>query len=230
MSKRMKWLIVITAFIFVGIVGIPEAYSYLTKRNYESEAVTSDEIPDGHEVATLAGGCFWCMEPPFEKLKGIQGVVSGYTGGEIENPTYEEVSSGKTGHIEAVQVYYDPNVISYEQILEVFWRQINPTDDEGQFVDRGFQYTTAIFYHSEEQKEAAEQSKQELASSERFEQEIVTPIDKAEKFYRAEEYHQDYYKKNEWRYDYYRGNSGRDEFLEETWGDDRQLELPKKQK
>ncbi|WP_348773431.1 peptide-methionine (S)-S-oxide reductase MsrA [Halobacillus litoralis] len=170
------------------------------------------------------------MEPPFEKLKGIQEVVSGYTGGETENPSYEEVSSGKTGHIEAVQVYYDPNVISYEKILEVFWRQVNPTDDQGQFVDRGFQYTTAIFYHSEEQKEAAEQSKQEMASSERFEKEIVTLIDEAEKFYRAEEYHQDYYKKNEWRYDYYRSNSGRDEFLEETWGDDRQLELPKKQK
>lgn len=168
------------------------------------------------------------MEPPFEKLKGIQEVVSGYTGGNTKNPSYKEVSSGGTGHVEAVQVYYDPEVISYEQLLQVFWRQINPTDDEGQFVDRGFQYTTGIFYHNEEQKQAAMESKQQLAESGRFESEIVTPVQQAEEFYRAEEYHQDYYKKNKVRYDFYRGNSGRDDYLEDTWGSDRELDLPKK--
>ncbi|WP_079479322.1 peptide-methionine (S)-S-oxide reductase MsrA [Halobacillus salinus] len=222
-----KWWIWIGLIVLIGIFAVPEAYAYLTKRNYESEAV--EEIPDGYEVATLAGGCFWCMEPPFEKLKGVKEVVSGYTGGEVRNPSYEEVSAGGTGHIESVQVYYDPEVVSYDQILDVFWRQINPTDDEGQFVDRGYQYTTAIFYNNEQQKEIAEQSKQALASSGRFDQEIVTPIREAEAFYKAEEYHQDYYKKNKFRYDYYRGNSGRDDYLDRTWGTDRELDLPKKE-
>ncbi|TGB03964.1 peptide-methionine (S)-S-oxide reductase MsrA [Halobacillus salinus] len=222
-----KWWIWIGLIVLIGIFAVPEAYAYLTKRNYESEAV--EEIPDGYEVATLAGGCFWCMEPPFEKLKGVKEVVSGYTGGEVRNPSYEEVSAGGTGHIESVQVYYDPEVVSYDQILDVFWRQINPTDDEGQFVDRGYQYTTAIFYNNEQQKEIAEKSKQALASSGRFDQEIVTPIREAEAFYKAEEYHQDYYKKNKFRYDYYRGNSGRDDYLDRTWGTDRELDLPKKE-
>ncbi|MBX0359190.1 peptide-methionine (S)-S-oxide reductase MsrA [Halobacillus sp. Nhm2S1] len=212
----------------VAVFAIPEAYAYLTKRNYDSEAVTADEIPEGYEVATLAGGCFWCMEPPFEKLKGVHSVISGYTGGETENPSYDEVSSGGTGHIESVQIYYDPGVISYEQILDVFWRQINPTDDEGQFVDRGYQYTTAIFYHTSEQRQIAEQSKQELQNSDRFQKELVTPIREAEEFYRAEEYHQDYYKKNKLRYDFYRGNSGRDQYLEDKWGEGSELDLPKK--
>jgi len=226
--KRKKWLIIAGVLVIIGIFAIPEAYAYLTKRNYESEAITQEQVPEGYQIATFAGGCFWCMEPPFEKLKGIQEVVSGYTGGETKNPSYKEVSSGGTGHVEAVQVYYDPEVISYEQLLQVFWRQINPTDDEGQFVDRGFQYTTGIFYHNEEQKQAAMESKQQLAESGRFESEIVTPVQQAEEFYRAEEYHQDYYKKNKVRYDFYRGNSGRDDYLEDTWGSNRELDLPKK--
>ncbi|MYL50971.1 peptide-methionine (S)-S-oxide reductase MsrA [Halobacillus litoralis] len=219
---------IIAVLSLVAVFAIPEAYAYLTKRNYDSEAVTASEIPEGYEVATLAGGCFWCMEPPFEKLKGVHSVVSGYTGGETENPSYDEVSSGGTGHIESVQVYFDPDVISYEQILDVFWRQINPTDDEGQFVDRGYQYTTAIFYHTPEQREIAEQSKQALQNSGRFQNELVTPILEAEEFYKAEEYHQDYYKKNNLRYDFYRGNSGRDQYLEEKWGEDLEVDFPKK--
>ncbi|WP_347861012.1 peptide-methionine (S)-S-oxide reductase MsrA [Salimicrobium sp. PL1-032A] len=228
MKKRLKWGIGLGVIVLAAIFLIPEAYAYMTQRNYESDAITETEVPEGYEVATLAGGCFWCMEPPFEKLEGIDGVVSGYTGGDERNPTYEEVSAGGTGHIEAVQVYYDPDVITYGEVLEVFWRQIDPTDDEGQFVDRGYQYTTAIFYHNDRQKEIAEESKQEMETSGRFDAEVVTPIRKAETFWRAEEYHQDYYRKNEWRYDYYRDNSGRDDYLNETWGEDRELELEKK--
>ncbi|ARI78337.1 peptide-methionine (S)-S-oxide reductase MsrA [Halobacillus mangrovi] len=228
MSTRLKWSVIAGVLILIGIFVIPEAYAYLTKRNYESEAVTEADVPEGYQVATFAGGCFWCMEPPYEKLDGIYEVISGYTGGDTEKPTYEEVSAGGTGHIEAVQVYYDPEKITYEQLLDVFWRQINPTDDEGQFVDRGYQYTTAIFYHSEEQKRKAEQSKKALGESGWFDKDIVTPIRKAEEFYRAEEYHQNYYKKNEFRYKFYRGNSGRDDYLEKKWGEDRELELPKK--
>ncbi|SDJ10981.1 peptide-methionine (S)-S-oxide reductase MsrA [Salimicrobium halophilum] len=228
MKKRLKWGIGLGILVLAAVFLIPEAYAYMTKRNYESDAIAETEVPEGYEIATLAGGCFWCMEPPFEKLKGIHSVVSGYTGGDVENPTYEEVSAGGTGHIEAVQVYYDPDVITYEEVLDVFWRQINPTDDEGQFVDRGYQYTTAIFYHNEKQKEIAENSKQELEESGRFDSDIVTPVRQAETFWRAEEYHQDYYKKNEWRYDYYRDNSGRDDYLNETWGEDRELDLEEK--
>lgn len=212
--------------VLIGIFVVPEVYAYLTKRNYESEAIT--EIPEGYKVATLAGGFFWCMESPFEKLKGVKEVVSGYTGGNVENPTYKEVSSGGTGHLEAVQVYFDPEIITYEQILDVFWRQINPTDDEGQFADRGYPYTTAIFYHNQKQQQIAKKSKQEMKGSGRFEGEIVTPIRESETFYKAEEYHQDYYKKNEFRYDYYRGNSGRDDYLDRTWKKDRDLGLQKK--
>ncbi|WP_340689479.1 peptide-methionine (S)-S-oxide reductase MsrA [Halobacillus kuroshimensis] len=228
MEKKRIWTAGIIVLLIGAAFAVPEIYSYVTERNYESEEVAASEIPEGYETAVLAGGCFWCMEPPFEKLKGVHSVVSGYTGGDVENPTYEEVSAGGTGHIEAVQVYFDPDVISYAQILDVFWRQINPTDDEGQFVDRGYQYTTAVFYLNDEQRQAAEQSRRELEQSGRFDQDIVTPIVEAETFYRAEEYHQDYYKKNKLRYDYYRGNSGRDQYLEETWGEDLNVDLPTK--
>ncbi|WP_181350646.1 peptide-methionine (S)-S-oxide reductase MsrA [Thalassobacillus sp. CUG 92003] len=228
-KRRLKWWLVGGVLIVLGALLIPEAYAYFTKRNYESEAVSQEDIPAGYTVATFAGGCFWCMEPPFEKLKGVEEVVSGYTGGETTNPTYEEVSAGGTGHIESIQVYFDPDVISYKELLDVFWRQINPTDDEGQFVDRGHQYTSAIFYHNENQKQLAETSKQAMAESGRFEGEIVTPIRETEAFYKAEEYHQDYYKKNELRYKFYRNGSGRDDYLNETWGNDRELDFPTKE-
>ncbi len=168
-------------------------------------------------VATFAGGCFWCIEADFEKVAGIVKVISGYTGGTKENPTYEEVSSGTTGHVEAVQVYYDPTMITYEELLDTFWRHIDPADSGGQFVDRGSQYRSAIFYHDEEQKRLAEKSKENLNKSGRFKKPIVTEILKFTRFYEAEDYHQDYYKKNSFNYQLYRSNSGRDQFLTETW-------------
>jgi peptide methionine sulfoxide reductase msrA/msrB len=170
-------------------------------------------------VATFAGGCFWCMESDFEKVNGVVEVISGYGGGHKENPTYKEVSSDSTGHAEAVQVLYDSAEVTYEELLDVFWKHVDPTDPGGQFVDRGSQYRTAIFYHDDKQKQLAEQSKEELDKSGRFNRPMVTEIVKSSQFYKAEEYHQDYYKKNPLRYKYYRWNSGRDQFLKRVWGD-----------
>jgi len=169
--------------------------------------------------ATFAGGCFWCMEADFEKLPGVVQVISGYTGGYKENPTYKEVSAGTTGHVEAIQVSYDPSRTTFEELLQVFWRTIDPTDSAGQFVDRGGQYRSAIFYHDEEQKRSAEKSKELLEKSGIFDKPIVTEIKKYTRFYAAEDYHQDYYKKNPLRYKYYRFGSGRDQFLEKMWAD-----------
>ncbi len=172
-----------------------------------------------YEKVTFAGGCFWCVQPPFEKLKGVIEVISGYTGGSGEDPTYEDYA--QKGHIEAVEITYDPSIISYRQLLDVFWRQIDPTDAGGQFVDRGPQYRSAIFYQNEEQKGLAEKSKEELAKSGRFDKPIVTEIIEATTFYKAEDYHQDYYKKNPIHYKYYRFRSGRDQYLDKIWGKDR---------
>lgn len=168
-----------------------------------------------YKTATFAGGCFWCMEPPFEKLKGVVDVVSGYTGGTGQNPTYKDYA--KKGHVEAVQITYDPSVISYSKLLDVFWRQIDPTDPNGQFVDRGPEYRSAIFYHDAEQKKAAEESKEQLAKSGKYDKPIVTELIKASPFFRAEEYHQDYYRKEPVRYKRYRSGSGRDRYLERIW-------------
>ncbi len=170
------------------------------------------------EKATFAGGCFWCMTSPFEKIDGVKEVIAGYTGGHTVNPTYEDVVTETTGHYESVEVIYDPAKVSYEKLLDVFWRQINPTDAGGQFVDRGPSYRTAIFYHNEDQKRQAEESKIKLAESGRFDKPIVTEILPAGPFYRAEEYHQDYWKKNPIRYKFYRYNSGRDQYLAKIWG------------
>ncbi|MCP5007597.1 MAG: peptide-methionine (S)-S-oxide reductase MsrA [Planctomycetes bacterium] len=170
------------------------------------------------EKATFAGGCFWCMEHPFEKLDGVSKVVSGYTGGRKKNPTYEEVSAGSTFHYESIQITYDPSKTSYSKLLDLFWRQIDPTDPDGQFVDRGLQYRTAIFYHNDEQKRLAEKSKEQLDKSERYDKENVTEIKEATVFYEAEDYHQDFYKKSPRRYKAYRNGSGRDKFLERIWG------------
>ncbi len=172
------------------------------------------------QLATFAGGCFWCTESDFEKHDGVIEAVSGYAGGSVENPTYNQVSSGSTGHREAVQVTFDPQVISYEQLLEIFWEHINPTDGGGAFADRGFQYTSAIFYQNDEQRQLAEQSKAALEASGKFDKPIVTKILPASQFYPAEEYHQDYYKKNPLKYGLYRSGSGRDDFIAETWGDE----------
>lgn len=170
------------------------------------------------ERATFAGGCFWCMVTPFDQLPGIKKVTSGYTGGHTENPTYEEVCSETTGHAEAVQIEFDPRIISYEKLVSIYWRQIDPTDAGGQFADRGSSYRAAIFYHNEEQKRIAEQSKQEVEASGRFDRPIAVQIEPASTFYPAEEYHQDFYKKNPYRYKTYRKGSGRDAFLRQAWG------------
>ena len=167
---------------------------------------------------TFAGGCFWCMEPPFEKLKGVSSVVSGYTGGPEKNPTYKEVSRGLTGHTEAVEIKYDPARVSYADLLEVFWKNIDPTVKDRQFCDWGNQYRTGIFYHNGEEKRMAEESKKQLVDSGKVER-IVTEIIAATTFYRAEEYHQDYYIKNPIRYKLYRYNCGRDERLQQLWGE-----------
>lgn len=169
-------------------------------------------------TAIFAGGCFWCMEPPFEKTPGVVEVISGYTGGQKKNPSYEEVSAGGTGHVEAVEVVYDPSKVSYEKLLDVFWRQVDPTDPGGQFVDRGSQYRPVIYYMDDIQKRLAEKSRDQIARSGRFKKQIATEIAPASTFYNAEEYHQDYYKKNPIRYKFYRHRSGRDQFLEEAWG------------
>ncbi|HSB61786.1 MAG TPA: peptide-methionine (S)-S-oxide reductase MsrA [Vicinamibacteria bacterium] len=174
----------------------------------------------GQAVATFAGGCFWCMEGPFEKLPGVFSATSGYTGGQKAHPTYGEVSAGTTGHAEAVQVVYDPAKVSYEQLLEVFWRNIDPLTPNAQFCDHGSQYRSAIYYQDEGQREAALASKKRLETSGRFKRPIVTEIVAASTFYRAEEYHQDFYKTNPVRYHSYRQGCGRDRRLRELWGED----------
>jgi peptide-methionine (S)-S-oxide reductase len=179
----------------------------------------STSAKDGRAVATFAGGCFWCMEPPYDELDGVTSTISGYTGGTKADPTYQEVSQGGTGHTEAVQITYDPDKLTYEKLLEVFWRNVDPLDAGGQFCDRGDQYRTGIFVHDEEQRRLAEQSKQALEDNQRFEgQPIVTEIEEAGPFFPAEDYHQDYYEKNAIRYKFYRWNCGRDQRLAEVWG------------
>lgn len=212
---NMKKIIVIFSIILLIIFSIwffldtkEEAKIIKEKRNYNEKE---------YSIAIFSGGCFWCMEPPFEKLDGVIDVISGYTGGTLENPTYKKVSSGETKHIESVKIIYDSNIISYNELLDVFWKQVNPTDGGGQFVDRGYQYTTAIFYNNIEEKKIAEESLKALEKSDRYDKTIVTPIRKASEFYKAEEYHQDYYIKNDIKYKYYRSRSGRDEYLDKIW-------------
>ncbi len=182
---------------------------------------TEQEISALHEkysVASFAGGCFWCMEPPFERTEGVVYTHVGYLGGEEENPTYEQVSSGRTGHAEAIEVFYDPKKVTYRDLLQVFWTNIDPTDPTGQFADKGRHYRTAIFHHNEEQRKIAEQSKKELSESGKFSKPVVTQIVPAGKFWRAEEYHQNYYEKNPIHYGMYKKGSGREGYLKKTWG------------
>jgi len=186
--------------------------------------VLAQQTPPAGEkraVATFAGGCFWCMEPPFDKLAGVISTTSGYTGGKTENPTYEQVTAGRTGHTEAVQVVYEPTKITYAQLLAVFWRNVDPHDAGGQFCDRGDSYRTGIFVHDEAQRKDAEESKRALAASGRLKKPIVTEIVAAARFYPAEAYHQDFYKKNPFRYEFYRNNCGRDARLRQVWGDEK---------
>ncbi len=179
---------------------------------------------DRYELATFAGGCFWCMVAPFEKMEGVVSVVSGYTGGHVENPTYEKVCSQATGHYEAVQVTYDPAFTTYEKLLDQYWRQIDPTDAGGQFYDRGQPYQTAIFYHNETQKEKALMSRNAVDESGRFNRPVTTGILPASRFYPAEEYHQGYHKKNPLQYERYRRGSGRDAYIEKNWAEEKKAE------
>ncbi len=215
-----KKLIIITILLFPAAfaLGVLEG-----RATAEQEVQVMDH--KGNEAmvtrAIFAGGCFWCMEPPFEKLEGVVDVVSGYTGGTVENPSYQQVISGSTGHLEAIEVTYDPGKIDYGTLVETFWRQIDPTDDGGSFVDRGSQYRSAIFYLDLQQRKIAEQSKAALGASGKFDTPIVTAILQAQPFYPAEDYHQDYYLQNPLHYKRYRSGSGRDRYIESTWGDEK---------
>ena len=212
----MKAFYILIILILFGLV----LFGFQKMDNSKQEtSKTMDNNYENFPRATLAGGCFWCVESDFEKVDGVVAAISGYTGGHTENPTYKQVTSGGTGHAEAVQVIYDPEKVTYKELLDVFWRQIDPTDAGGQFVDRGASYRSAIFYHDDEQKRLAEDSKKELEASGRFNEPIVTEIVKLDKFYVAEEYHQDFYKKSSTRYKLYRYGSGRDQFLKRAWKD-----------
>ena len=220
MSKKIIFLMILSAILinFVSGTGMNENK---TDNEFDDKEVVMTVNNGNLETATLGGGCFWCMEHPFEILDGVIDVVSGYSGGMTENPTYREVTSGTTGHIETVQITYNPEIISYNDLLNVFWRQIDPTDGGGSFVDRGSQYLNAIFYHTEEQKTIAAASIKALEGSGRFERPIVTELREFTKFYIAEDYHQDYYKKSADQYKQYRMYSGRDQFRELTWGEEK---------
>jgi len=211
----MKRLILLSLVLTAVFMGYQQVRG--TDENMENPM---DKMAEHTRSAVFAGGCFWCTESDFEKLDGVIAVVSGYTGGRVANPTYKQVSAGGTGHVEAVKVTYDPDRISYEALLEHFWRHVDPTDAGGQFVDRGDQYRSAIFYANEAERKAAEASKKALAASGQFDRPIVTDILPLESFYEAEDYHQDYYKKNPLRYKWYRSGSGRDRFLENAWAED----------
>jgi peptide methionine sulfoxide reductase msrA/msrB len=218
----MKILFFLSVVTLIAVIGCQR--SDIVQQRAGNDMTKEDAMT---RKTTFAGGCFWCTEADFEKLPGVVKVISGYTGGTKENPTYEEVSSGTTGHVEAIQVYYDPSKITYEDLLDFFWKHVDPTDSGGQFVDRGAQYRSVIFYHDEEQKQLAEKSKEALEKSKKFNKPVVTEIIKFTKFYEAEGYHQDYYKKHSIKYSYYRHGSGRDQFLSKVWGKDLETTKPK---
>lgn len=219
----------IPIMVFAILVAVAVSSTRADSHRPRDEKVSEPDKGGDLARATFAGGCFWCMEPPFEKVPGVVRVTSGYTGGPEKAPSYGEVSSGRTGHVEAVQVEFDPARVSYAFLLKVFWRQIDPTDAGGQFADRGKQYQTAIFVYDRDQRQLAEASKEALAKSGVFKEPIVTPIRWAQPFYAAESYHQDYYKKNPERYKRYRIGSGREGFLKAVWSD-RPLDAPHKPK
>jgi len=212
--KKIALVILVVLIIIFG-------YMHFSKK------MRKEEIPENAEVATFAGGCFWCIESIFEAQNGVYEAVSGYTGGDKENPTYKEVSEETTGHYEAIRVYYDSQKTNYHKLLETFWRNIDPTNPDGQFKDIGPQYRTAIFYHSEEQKNLAENSKKELENSKKFDKPIVTEILPFSKFWPAEKYHQDYHMKNYIKFKLYESGSGRKDFVKQTWKDDYKIEYQK---
>jgi peptide methionine sulfoxide reductase msrA/msrB len=211
----MKKIIIVTLLSAAGL-GLTSITT-----SAEKAPSTPSPISQSIAIATFAGGCFWCTESDFEKLDGVLQVISGYSGGTIKNPTYQQVAAGQTQHTESVQIYYDPSVISYEGLLEKLWRTMDPTDAGGSFVDRGKQYRPAVFYHNDAQKIAVEESLQKLEKSGQFSGTMATEISPFTTFYTAEDYHQDYYLRNPIRYKYYRHGSGRDQFMDKTWGEKR---------
>ncbi|MFO7767327.1 MAG: peptide-methionine (S)-S-oxide reductase MsrA [Pelovirga sp.] len=212
-----RYLLLISTAVVIALAGF---------QLNASSAMASKYAPADPDlaVATFAGGCFWCVEEAFEKVPGVVAAVSGYSGGNEIDPTYEQVAGGNTGHTEAVQVHYDPALITYEGLLQALWRTANPTDAEGQYVDRGKQYRPAVFYHNEAEKTAAAASVAELEASGRYDDPVVIEIVPFKAFYDAEEYHQDYYKKSPLRYKFYTFNSGRYQFIEKVWGDDQEID------
>jgi peptide methionine sulfoxide reductase msrA/msrB len=205
--------IIKTVFTLIILFGV---YNYLNTFSMAGKLMNEDQ--KNTQIATFAGGCFWCTESDFEKIDGVKAVISGYTGGHDLDPTYEEVSSGITGHAEAVQIIFNPEIVTYNELLDVFWRHVNPTDPGGQFVDRGSQYRPAVFYHNEEQRHLAEVSRDSLGKSGRYDKPVVVEITPLKTFYKAEDYHQDFYKKSPARYKSYRYHSGRDQYLTKVWG------------
>ena len=232
-----KSFLTVGAFIVIGLITLkividPPATTTLENQSAQTGQTSASAQPaqspptDGGAVATFAGGCFWCVESTFEKLNGVQEVISGYSGGHTENPTYYKVGAGNTGHTEAVQVHYDPEIISYAGLLHYLWREIDPTDDGGQFVDRGAMYRPAVFFHNQQEKEITENALQALAASGKFDRPLTIEVTPFTAFYEAEENHQDYYKTSPLRYKIYRRGSGRDQFLEKTWGEDLYTAFP----
>jgi peptide methionine sulfoxide reductase msrA/msrB len=238
--KQLKKKLIITLTLLISLLLLTACNTNTTEKTTQTNTQTGEStmptpkdtkatnIDNNIETAeaTFAGGCFWCMEPPFEKEEGVLAVLSGYSGGDVENPSYKQVSSGGTGHAEAVRILYDPKIVSYKTLLDIFWRQVDPTDAGGQFVDRGHEYRSAIFYHNDEQKKLAEESKAELEASDRYDKPIVTEILPIKNFFEAEEYHQDYYKENPTKYKFYRYGSGRDQYLNKVWTDEERETYP----
>jgi peptide-methionine (S)-S-oxide reductase len=210
----MRRILTVASFFVLLTSGLVMA----TPKPNVNPDVGRQEMPSTEAIAIFAGGCFWCMEPPFDKTDGVLATLSGYVGGHVENPTYAQVSAGTTGHYEAVKVVYNPSVVSYEQLLDVFWRNIDPVDARGQFCDKGQSYLSAIFALDAEQQRAAAESLKRLEASGKFSDPIATRLLEASQFYPAEDYHQDYYQKNPVRYKFYRSRCGRDDRLEEVWG------------
>lgn len=205
---------------YVFVLFAMSLFAFMAVTMSQKAETMTGQGSEGLKKATFAGGCFWCMEKPFEELEGVKSVVSGYAGGSTADPTYSNYAAG--GHVEVVEIVYDPDKVSYEQLLDVFWRQIDPTDPDGQFVDRGHAYSSAIYYHDDNQKRLAGESREALEKKNLYGKPIVTPILPASTFYKAEDYHQDYYRKNPVRYKYYRYGSGRDQFLKKIWGKEKQ--------
>lgn len=209
------------SFRFPFLTGLPAVLALLLAAPLHAQSgPAAQPTRSATASAVFAGGCFWCMEPPFDNTPGVLSTTSGYTGGRTANPTYEQVSAGGTGHAESVRVVYDPSRVSYEQLLHIYWRNVDPVTANAQFCDHGTQYRTAIFYENPEQQRLAEASKRALEKSGRWQKPVVTEVVPAGAFYPAEEYHQDYYRKNPLRYKYYRWNCGRDRRLEQLWGDE----------